>query len=356
MAPTVSYDRVDESYTFGELNSISNLIKLDSEPPQGSDPNQKFTIPSDAFDHSERCVKILEELDDLMNLSQSQKQGQVTRGVVLDGYHLSPTEVVANARWVFNFSLLQRSGDCAHVFIHNIKTNKQWEPFRYGVEPVISSDQALVDRIAESVAFLDSKLDTAIYGVTTWVKDDLNINHSVSHWLIESIWFQNQYWWSKRIWGKFDQCLLKPWKKKKKTKYIWFKPSDLTGWSLHLNQGSADTRSDSPGKLQIAFLEHQISGILPLTKPKGTSLGRIRYLTDPMDNIIPEPITRGAILIRINSLVRSVHNLNLEVGNHSKGRHSHSDRKICTLWSWFCFQRSFCCQIRGLGDFGISVE
>lgn len=145
-------------------------------------------------------------------------------------------------------------------------------------------------------------------------------------------------------------------KKKKKTKYIWFKPSDLTGWSLHLNQGSADTRSDSPGKLQIAFLEHQISGILPLTKPKGTSLGRIRYLTDPMDNIIPEPITRGAILIRINSLVRSVHNLNLEVGNHSKGRHSHSDRKICTLWSWFCFQRSFCCQIRGLGDFGISVE
>lgn len=123
MAPTVSYDRLDESYTFGELNSISNLIKLDSEPPQGSDPNQKFTIPSDAFDHSERCVKILEELDDLMNLSQSQKQGQVTRGVVLDGYHLSPTEVVANARWVFNFFLFFR--DQVTVLMSLFITSKQ---------------------------------------------------------------------------------------------------------------------------------------------------------------------------------------------------------------------------------------
>ncbi|PLW29158.1 hypothetical protein PCASD_10925 [Puccinia coronata f. sp. avenae] len=74
--------------------------------------------------------------------------------------------------------------------------------------------------------------------------------------------------------------------------------------------GSADTRSESTQDLQMAFLEHQLSGILPMASP---SLSAGHYLSDPMSNVMPEAITRGAILIRINSLVRGHSALRLNV-------------------------------------------
>ncbi|KAH9816821.1 L-Aspartase-like protein [Melampsora americana] len=165
----------------------------------------KPTQMSGLEEHSQLCVKVLEELDSLISSKSN------SRKFTLDGFSLSPTEVVANAR--------------------------------FAVEAKISSDQALIDRITESVTFLDSKLDTAIYGVTT-------------------------------------------------------------GFG-----GSADTRTNCPEQLQISFLEHQLSGVLPLPKPSSDTF----YLTDPMTNIIPEPITRGAILIRINSLIRGHSAVRLEV-------------------------------------------
>lgn len=65
--------------------------------------------------------------------------------------------------------------------------------------------------------------------------------------------------------------------------------------------GSADTRTGSSKSLQMAFLEHQLSGILPLSN---SLAGSGNYLSDPMNNVMPEAITRGAIVIRINSLIR----------------------------------------------------
>ncbi|KAG0145230.1 hypothetical protein CROQUDRAFT_723546 [Cronartium quercuum f. sp. fusiforme G11] len=180
-----------------------HTISLKSTGPTATAGVQR--PPTDTLlDHSKRCVKVLEELESLLDSEPGSKK------LVLDGYDLSPTEVVANAR--------------------------------YGVKTWISSDKVLVDRIAESVAYLESKLDTAIYGVTT--------------------------------------------------------------------SGSADTRTDSPEELQMSFLEHQLSGVLPLSKPSSMTT---MYLTDPMANVIPEPITRGAILIRINSLVRGHSAVRLEV-------------------------------------------
>ncbi|KAA1126566.1 hypothetical protein PGTUg99_028003 [Puccinia graminis f. sp. tritici] len=153
--------------------------------------------------HADLCSAISRELEE--HISNK-------REIILDGHGLTSTGVVGAAR--------------------------------YNVQAKISNDPALITVVEESVEFLASKLDTAIYGVTT-------------------------------------------------------------GFG-----GSADTRSDSTADLQMAFLEHQLSGVLPLSS-RSTSAGL--YLSDPMNNVMPEAITRGAILIRINSLVRGHSALRFQV-------------------------------------------
>ena len=65
--------------------------------------------------------------------------------------------------------------------------------------------------------------------------------------------------------------------------------------------GSADTRTDQPLILGHALLEHQQSGVLPSsTKPL-----EVLPLQDPLATTsMPEAWVRGAILIRMNSLIR----------------------------------------------------
>ncbi|KIY73137.1 phenylalanine ammonia-lyase [Cylindrobasidium torrendii FP15055 ss-10] len=65
--------------------------------------------------------------------------------------------------------------------------------------------------------------------------------------------------------------------------------------------GSADTRTDKPLQLQQALLQHQHVGVLPSSSQ---SLD-IRPLMDPMAaTSMPESWVRGAMLIRMNSLIR----------------------------------------------------
>ena len=65
--------------------------------------------------------------------------------------------------------------------------------------------------------------------------------------------------------------------------------------------GSADTRTDQPILLGNALLQHQQSGILPSSmKPLD-----VLPLQDPLSaTSMPESWVRGAILIRMNSLIR----------------------------------------------------
>ncbi|KIM40304.1 hypothetical protein M413DRAFT_446481 [Hebeloma cylindrosporum] len=65
--------------------------------------------------------------------------------------------------------------------------------------------------------------------------------------------------------------------------------------------GSADTRTDEPILLGNALLQHQHSGVLPSsTKPLD-----VLPLQDPLNaTSMPEAWVRGAILIRMNSLIR----------------------------------------------------
>jgi histidine ammonia-lyase len=65
--------------------------------------------------------------------------------------------------------------------------------------------------------------------------------------------------------------------------------------------GSADTRTDEPILLGNALLQHQHSGVLPSsTKPLN-----VLPLQDPLSTTsMPEAWVRGAILIRMNSLIR----------------------------------------------------
>ncbi|KAJ7776524.1 L-Aspartase-like protein [Mycena maculata] len=65
--------------------------------------------------------------------------------------------------------------------------------------------------------------------------------------------------------------------------------------------GSADTRTDKPIQLGQALLQHQVSGILPSSQEPVTVLP----LLDPgSSTTMPEAWVRGAMLIRMNSLVR----------------------------------------------------
>ncbi|KAK2463140.1 hypothetical protein APHAL10511_004795 [Amanita phalloides] len=65
--------------------------------------------------------------------------------------------------------------------------------------------------------------------------------------------------------------------------------------------GSADTRTDQPLLLGNALLQHQASGILPST----TEPLEVLPLLDPLASTsMPEAWVKGAILIRMNSLIR----------------------------------------------------
>ncbi|KAF8622680.1 hypothetical protein AX15_006782 [Amanita polypyramis BW_CC] len=65
--------------------------------------------------------------------------------------------------------------------------------------------------------------------------------------------------------------------------------------------GSADTRTDQPLMLGNALLQHQASGVLPST----TEPLEVLPLLDPLASTsMPEAWVKGAILIRMNSLIR----------------------------------------------------
>lgn len=68
--------------------------------------------------------------------------------------------------------------------------------------------------------------------------------------------------------------------------------------------GSADTRTDAPNSLQISLLEHQLAGVLP--RPTEPNAPLTFDVTDPMSLTMPEAIVRGAMVVRINSLVRCI--------------------------------------------------
>ncbi|KAJ7217974.1 L-Aspartase-like protein, partial [Mycena pura] len=64
--------------------------------------------------------------------------------------------------------------------------------------------------------------------------------------------------------------------------------------------GSADTRTDKPILLGHALLQHQHAGVLPSSQDSP----RILPLLDPNSTAMPESWVRGAIIIRMNSLIR----------------------------------------------------
>lgn len=64
--------------------------------------------------------------------------------------------------------------------------------------------------------------------------------------------------------------------------------------------GSADTRTDQPILLGNALLQHQHAGVLPSSQQPLNVLP----LNDPLNLAMPESWVRGAILIRMNSLIR----------------------------------------------------
>ena len=67
--------------------------------------------------------------------------------------------------------------------------------------------------------------------------------------------------------------------------------------------GSADTRTDSPGVLGHALLQMQHIGVLP-TQPARVPRS-LPLNADPLAaNSMPEAWVRGAMLIRMNSLIR----------------------------------------------------
>ncbi|KIK69061.1 hypothetical protein GYMLUDRAFT_35104 [Collybiopsis luxurians FD-317 M1] len=64
--------------------------------------------------------------------------------------------------------------------------------------------------------------------------------------------------------------------------------------------GSADTRTDSPLVLGHALLQMQHAGVLP----SSTMVLNALPLLDPMGSVMPEAWVRGAMLVRMNSLIR----------------------------------------------------
>lgn len=71
---------------------------------------------------------------------------------------------------------------------------------------------------------------------------------------------------------------------------------------------TADTRTDDPLRLGSALLQHQHSGVI--STEEGDSLP----LIDPLNNTtMPESWVRGAILIRMNSLIRGHSGVRMEL-------------------------------------------
>ncbi len=69
--------------------------------------------------------------------------------------------------------------------------------------------------------------------------------------------------------------------------------------------GSADTRTDQPLLLGNALLQHQPSGVLPSTSEPLEVPLEVLPLLDPLASTsMPESWVKGAILIRMNSLIR----------------------------------------------------
>jgi phenylalanine ammonia-lyase len=74
------------------------------------------------------------------------------------------------------------------------------------------------------------------------------------------------------------------------------------------NYKSADTRTDDPLSLGNALLQHQHAGVI------STGTGDILPLMDPLTSTsMPESWVRGAILIRMNSLIRGHSGVRLEL-------------------------------------------
>jgi len=75
--------------------------------------------------------------------------------------------------------------------------------------------------------------------------------------------------------------------------------------------GSADTRTDQPILLGNALLQHQHAGVLPSAMDKPLD---VLPLQDPLNSTsMPESWVRGAILIRMNSLIRGHSGVRLEL-------------------------------------------
>jgi phenylalanine ammonia-lyase len=75
--------------------------------------------------------------------------------------------------------------------------------------------------------------------------------------------------------------------------------------------GSADTRTDQPILLGNALLQHQHAGVLPSAMDKPLD---VLPLQDPLNSTsMPEAWVRGAILIRMNSLIRGHSGVRLEL-------------------------------------------
>ena len=71
---------------------------------------------------------------------------------------------------------------------------------------------------------------------------------------------------------------------------------------------TADTRTDDPLRLGNALLQHQHAGVI--STEEGDSLP----LLDPLNNSsMPESWVRGAILIRMNSLIRGHSGVRMEL-------------------------------------------
>ncbi|KIY50277.1 phenylalanine ammonia-lyase [Fistulina hepatica ATCC 64428] len=64
--------------------------------------------------------------------------------------------------------------------------------------------------------------------------------------------------------------------------------------------GSADTRTDQHLQLGSALLQHQHAGVLPSSQ----SPLDVLPLSDPSSSVMPESWVKGAILVRMNSLIR----------------------------------------------------
>ena len=74
--------------------------------------------------------------------------------------------------------------------------------------------------------------------------------------------------------------------------------------------GSADTRTDQPLLLGSALLQHQASGVLPSSE----NPPEVLPLLDPLASTsMPEAWVKGAILIRMNSLIRGHSGVRLEL-------------------------------------------